>query len=131
MNRIVQVGLTCVTFAMPLLAETYKQTYPMPCSDLWPAVKATVRNSGYYGIIFLDSNEMIASFSIGAKGNGVLRVESAVLNATTPSTCELQVEPLAQSPFSNDGSDFKKRLDISLVQMRSKAPSGSTGDVSK
>jgi hypothetical protein len=40
-------------------------SYAIPCSGLWPAVKDTVRNSGYYAIVLIDDTEMVASFAIG------------------------------------------------------------------
>jgi len=55
-----------VMIAGPLFATTRKDTYDMTCNTLWPAVKGTVRNSGDYAVVFIDNDEMIASFAIGA-----------------------------------------------------------------
>jgi len=128
MERLFSFTLVLATVVSPAFADAHKETYPMACSALWPAVKSTVRNSGFYGIVFLDNTEMIASFSIGTRGNGVLRVDSAVLNVISDSSCELQLEPLAKPIFANDAADFKKRLDSTLSGMKSSQASPSKGD---
>jgi hypothetical protein len=132
MRRIAAVVFLIVIAVVPLCAKTYSEIYPMSCSALWPAVKETVRNSGDYGVVFIDGAEMIASFSIGASGNGVFRIETAVLNVKSDSSCELKVEPLAQPVFANDGADFKKRLDTALADLKtSQNSSAKRGDDAK
>jgi hypothetical protein len=91
-------------------------SYAIPCSELWPAVKDTVRNSGYYAVVLIDNTEMVASFAIGV-GQG-LRIESAVLNAKGES-CEMQVQPLYQPGLSNDDGDFKKRVGAAMAKLKS------------
>jgi len=101
-------------------AKTAKEVYTVPCSALWPAVRDAVRNSGYYAVVFLDNEEMIGSFAIGAGPN--LRIDSAILNAKGDS-CEMQVQPLYYGAlFSEDASDFKKRVDASLARLQSSPP---------
>ena len=103
----------------PLFAGTRKDIYEMTCSALGPAVKGTVRNSGDYAVVFIDNDEMIASFAIGA-GQG-LRIGSAVLNPKGD-TCEMQV---LGAPFMDDTGSFKKRMDATLTASQSTKPSPS------
>ncbi|MFZ0481471.1 MAG: hypothetical protein WAL71_20190 [Terriglobales bacterium] len=100
--------------------EQVKNTYPVNCGVLWPAVRDTVRNSGHYAVVFLDNTEMIATFAIGS-GNS-LRINSAVLDAIGD-TCEMAVQPLYYGAlFSNDAGDFKKRVASSLARLKSSKP---------
>jgi hypothetical protein len=119
MKRFVLVILLLLIAAGSPLAQAQgrnQYSYAIPCSALWPAVKDTVRNSGYYAIVLIDNNEMVASFAIGV-GQG-LRIESAVLNAKGE-TCEMQVQPLYQPSLSNDDGDFKKRVEAKMAQLKS------------
>jgi len=117
MRRFGFVILLLLTAGGSAFASAQKDLYSMPCSALWPSVKATVRNSGYYAIVMIDNTEMAASFAIGV-GQG-LRIESVVLNVKEGDTCEMQVQPLYQVGFSNDGGDFKKRVDGTMTMLKS------------
>jgi hypothetical protein len=57
---------------------------------LWPAVKECSRNSGKYGIIGIDSQEMTSFYNIGGTLGGK-RINSLVLNSQGE-TRELQVQ---------------------------------------
>jgi hypothetical protein len=108
-------------FVGPSFAKTHKDLYTVPCSVLWPAVKDTLRNSGKYGILGMDSTEMTATYSMGIGTIGQKRVNSVVLNAKGDSSCEM----VTQSGFSgftnDDAGDFKKRVDKSLAQSQQPA----------
>jgi hypothetical protein len=114
MKRLAAMSLLLLMSA-PLLAGVRKDTYPIPCSALWPAVKGTVRNSGDYAVIFLDHDELIATFSIGM-GQG-LRLGSAVLNPKGD-TCEMQVQVPGFANLADDTGSFKKRVDKTLADMQ-------------
>jgi hypothetical protein len=88
---------------------------------LWAAVKDTIRNSGKYGIIGIDSNEMTASFNIGGSWTGK-RINSVVLNAKGDSACELQVQTAFSGLGNNDYGDFKKRVEESLAKQKAAPP---------
>jgi hypothetical protein len=111
MTRFASVTLLLLIIAGPLFATPRKDIYAMPCSALWPAVKGTVRNSGEYAVVFIDDDEMIASFAIGV-GQG-FRMGSAVLNPKGD-TCEMQVQ-IHQQAFVDDAGSFKKRVDETLA----------------
>ena len=125
MKRVASVALMLLILGGPLFASTRKDIYEMTCSALWPAVKGTVRNSGDYAVVFIDNDEMIASFAIGA-GQG-LRIGSAVLNPKGD-TCEMQVQVHAQA-FMDDTGSFKKRVDATLTASQSskQSPPAKTG----
>ena len=125
MKRVASVTLMLLILGGPLFATTRKDIYEMTCSALWPAVKGTVRNSGDYAVVFIDNDEMIASFAIGA-GQG-LRIGSAVLNPKGD-TCEMQVQVHGQA-FMDDTGSFKKRVDATLTASQSskQSPPAKTG----
>ena len=116
MRRFVLTILLLLIASGLAFAEAQKEMYSVRCSTLWPAVRYTVRNSGYYAIVMIDNTEMAASFAIGI-GDG-LRIESVVLNAKGD-TCEMQVQPLYQPGLSNDAGDLKKRVDAAMANLKS------------
>ncbi len=120
MKRFVVVALMVLIVAGPSFAKTHKEVYTVPCTTLWPAVKDTLRNSGKYGIIGIDNEEMTASYNIG----GTLapkRTNSVVLNAQG-SSCEMQVQSAYSGIGNNDEGDFKKRVDASLAKLQATPP---------
>jgi hypothetical protein len=120
MRRTVVVALMLVSVALPAFAKTHKEMYTIPCSDLWPAIKDTLRNSGKYGIISIDNTDMAASFNIGGTLTGK-RINSVVLNGKE-SSCEMQVQTAYSGLVNNDEGDFKKRVDASLAQLQKSQP---------
>ena len=120
MKRFVVVSILMLSVAMPSFCKTHKDMYSVSCSVLWPAVKDALRNSGKYGILGIDSNEMTASFVIGGTLGGK-RINSVVLNGKGD-TCEMQVQTAYSGLAHNDAGDFKKRVDESLAQLKT-APS--------
>src|ERR1017187_8208929 len=120
MKRFAMAALMLLIVAGPSFAKTHKETYTVPCSTLWPAVKDTLRNSGKYGILGIENTEMTASFVIGGTLTGK-RINSVVLN-TKPEGCEMQVQTAFSGLVNNDEGDFKKRVDASLAQLQSQQP---------
>lgn len=120
MKRFAVAALTVVIVAVPSFAKTHKESYSVPCTTLWPAVRDTLRNSGKYGIIGIDSTEMTASFNIGGTLTGK-RINSVVLNSK-PEGCELQIQTAFSGLVNNDAADFKKRVDASLEKLKSAPP---------
>jgi hypothetical protein len=120
MKRFAVAALMVLIVAAPSFAKTHKETYSVPCTTLWPAVKDTLRNSGKYGIISIDNEDSTASFNIGGTLTGK-RVNSVVLN-TKPEGCEMQVQTAFSGLVNNDEADFKKRVDASLEKLKSAPP---------
>lgn len=120
MKRFAIGAIALMMTAVPSFCKTHTDTYPMPCSTLWTAVKDAVRNSGKYGILAIDNNEMTASFVIGGTLGGK-RINSVVLNSKGE-TCEMQVQTAYSGLAHNDYGDFKKRVDESLVKLKAAPP---------
>jgi len=109
-----------IALVTPAHAKTHKDTYPVPCSTLWPAVKDTLRNSGKYGIIGISNEELTASYNIG--GNLTAKRVNSVLLNTVPTGCEMQVQTAYSGFVNNDAADFKSRVDASLAKLKAAAP---------
>ena len=111
-----------VSAALPAAAKTHKDDYIIPCTTLWLAVKDVVRNSGKYGIIGINNEEMTASYNIG--GNLAGKRTNTVLLNPHGSGCEMQIQTAFSGLANNDAGDFKKRVDESLVKMNGTTQGG-------
>jgi hypothetical protein len=98
-------------------AKTHKDVYNVSCDGLWPAVKDAVRNSGKYGIVGIDNNEMSISYVIGGTLGGK-RINSVVLNRVNEKSCEMQTQTAYSGLIHNDAGDFKERVDASLAKLQ-------------
>jgi hypothetical protein len=118
MKRLV-ILILLATFAAPAFAATHRDMYKVSCDELWRALKDTLKNSGKYGIIAIDNEEMTASYNMG----GTLkekRTNSAVLNRKeNGKACELQIQSAYSGALSNDAGDLRKRVDESLAKLKS------------
>ena len=121
MLKSIAVAMTIFAVVIPAFGKTHSDIYPVSCSELWPAVKDTLRNSGKYGIIGIDNNEMTASYNIGG-GLGGKRINSLVLNSKGASSCELQTQTAFSGLAHNDAGDFKKRVEASLAKLKGSKP---------
>ncbi len=97
-------------------AKTHKDNFAVPCDVLWRAVKDAIRNSGKYGVIGIDNDEMTASYNIGGTLGGK-RTNSVILNKTSESTCEMQTQTAYTGLAHNDAGDFKERVEKSLAKL--------------
>jgi len=97
-----------VTVAVPAMAKTHYEEYNISCSTLWQGVRDTVRNSGKYGIIGIDSTEMTASFNIGGNLTGK-RINSVVLNPKGAG-CEMQIQTAFSGLVNDDAGRQVPRL---------------------
>jgi len=108
--------IALLSLALPAFAKTHREMFNVPCSELWPAVKDTLRNSGKYGIIGIENTEMTASYNMGG-GLTAKRTNSVVLNSAG-NDCELQIQTAFSGLVNNDAGDFRKRVDNSLSKLR-------------
>jgi len=115
MQRLLVV-LFLIMFGGSAIAKTHHDMFEVPCSTLWPAVKDTLRNSGKYGIIGIDNEEMTASYNIGGYMGGK-RTNSLVLNPKG-NQCELQVQTSYSGLVHNDEGDLKDRIEQSLKKLQ-------------
>lgn len=116
MKSFVPVCALVLTVA-PMFGQVQVYSYAMPCDALWPALKDTVRNSGKYAPLLLDSKEMVASFATKAIRD-TFGIESAVLDST-PVGCSLRV---VSPGLGVDNGDLKKQIDKSLAKLKAPAP---------
>ena len=120
LKPILILTLLLSSLSVPAFGKTHKDVFEVPCTTLWPAVKDVLRNSGKYGIIGIDSQEMTASYNIGGTLGGK-RVNSLVLNAQGDK-CEMQVQTAYSGLIHDDAGDFRKRVDESLAKQKGAPP---------
>ena len=115
------LALLLIAVTVPALGKTHKDVFDVPCSQLWPAVKDTLRNSGKYGIISIDNGEMTASYNIGGNLTGK-RMNTLLLNSQGDNSCEMQIQTAFSGIANNDEGDMKKRVTASLAKLKAAAP---------
>ena len=134
--RLAVVVVALLTFALALPAfgagdKTYKNTYPVPCSELWDAVKVALGNPDNYKDVKSDDDKMTAEYNvkhsmhwsvIGAVNQGKNHVSLAPIGAT----CEMSVVSMYSGLSHNDQGDFKKRVDGALAKLQAPKPAEPT-----
>src|SRR5664280_3242566 len=124
------VALMSLAVAMPAFGagdKTYKTTYPVPCSELWSAVKVALANPDNYKDVQSDEDKMTAEYNvkhsihwsvIGAVNQGKNHVSIAPIGTTS----EMRVVSMYSGLSHNDQGDFKKRVDESLAKLQAPKP---------
>jgi len=123
-TRLVLAALMLFALDLPALGKTYKSAYPVPCSDLWAAVKDTLSNpQNNYEVKEIDENAMHADYDV--KHAAHVTISGAILQRTNKVTlvpqgaaCEMQVVSNWSGIEHSDRSDFKKRVDESLAKLK-------------
>ena len=125
------VALVSLAVAMPAFGagnKTYKTTYPVPCSEVWGAVKVALGNPDNYKDVQSDEDKMTADYNvkhsihwsvIGAVNQG----KNSVSLLPTGTTCEMSVVSMYSGLSHNDQGDFKKRVDEALAKLKAATPS--------
>jgi hypothetical protein len=126
-KRIVVMALMSLVLALPMIGETYKDTYPVACSDLWPAVKDALSNPDNYTVVKNDDGKMSATYKV--KHNVHVTITGALLQRDNKVTlvqkgtsCEMQVVSNYSGFEHDDRGDFKKRVDDSLAKPKATKP---------
>jgi len=126
-TKLLVAALISLALALPAFGETYKSTYPIPCSDLWGAVKDTLSKAENYNVVKSDDAKMTASYKV--KHAAHVTITGAVLQRTNKVTlvsqgtgCEMQVVSNYSGFEHNDRDDFKKRVDESLAKLKDAKP---------
>jgi hypothetical protein len=121
--RLVIGALVALSLALPAFGWTYKSTYPVPCSEVWPAVKDTLGDAEHYAVVQSDDAKMTASYNV--KHSAHVNVSGAVLQRTNKVTlvskgtgCEMQVVSNFSGWEHNDRGDFKNRVDEALAKRK-------------
>ncbi len=125
------VAFMSLAVAMPAFGagnKTYKTTYPVPCSEVWGAVKVALGNPDNYKDVQSNEDKMTADYNvkhsvhwsvIGAVNQGKNRVSLL----PTGTTCEMSVVSMYSGLSHNDQGDFKKRVDEALAKLKAATPS--------
>ena len=127
-TKLVVVVLVSIAFVLPAFGKTYKSTYPVPCSELWGAVKDTLSNPENYSIEESDDTQMTAAYKV--KHAAHVTITGAALQRTNHVTlvskgaeCEMRVGSNYSGFEHDDKGDFRKRVDESLAKLKEATPS--------
>ena len=130
MMKFAVVVLMSLALALPSFGagkKTYKTTYPVPCSELWGAVKVALGNPDNYKDVQSDEDKMTADYNvkhsihwsvIGAVNQG----KNQVTLLPVGTTCEMSVMSMYSGLSHNDQGDFKKRVDEALAKLKESKP---------
>ena len=127
-TRFVLAALLCIALVLPAFGKTYKNTYPVACSEVWSAVKDTLSNpDNNYEVVENDDAKMTASYNV--KHAAHVTIAGAILQRTNKVTlvpmanaCEMQVVSNFSGWEHNDKGDFRKRVDESLAKLKNAPP---------
>jgi len=135
MRLAILVAATLVlALALPAFGagnKTYKNTYPVACSELWGAVKVALGNPDNYKDVQSDEDKMTAEYNvkhsihwsvIGAVNQGKNHVSLVPIGIT----CEMNVVSMYSGLSHNDQGDFKKRVDEALAKPQAPKPAEPT-----
>ncbi len=130
-TKLVFLALLSLALALPAFSvgsKTYKTTYPVPCSQVWGAVKVALANPDNYKDVQSDEDKMTAEYNVkhslhwsitGAINQG----KNSVTLLPVGTTCEMSVVSMFSGLSHNDQGDFKKRVDESLAKLKNAPPS--------
>ena len=113
MRKIITLGLlmTSMCLVLPAFGKTYKTTYPVACTEVWPAVKSTLGNPDNYNVTVSDDHKMAAEYDV--KHSAHVNISGALLQRKNHVTllpkgtgCEMQVV----SNYSGWGTQRSGRL---------------------
>jgi len=126
-TRSVVVVWIAVVLALPSFGKTSKNTYPVPCSDIWAAVKDVLSNPENYNVE--ESNDTLMSASYKVKHAAHVTISGAVLQranhvslVSKGAECEMQVKSNYSGFEHNDSSDFRKRVEESFAKLKGSKP---------
>ena len=127
MMRVVVVALLSLTLVVPTFGGTHKDNYPVPCSELWAAVKDTLGNPANYSIVTTDNTQMTASYdvkhAVHTSITGAAMQQTNTVALTPQGTgCGMTVHSSYSGWNHNDAGDFKKRVDESLAKLQAAKP---------
>ena len=115
-SRLVVAILLTLVLAVLVFGKTYKSTYPVPCSEVWAAVKDTLSNPDNYNVQESDDAPTTASYSekhaahFTLTGSIPQRTNKVGLVTIGPG-CAMHVVSNFSGWKHNDEGDFKKRVD--------------------
>ena len=127
LERIALVPCMVLLAVAPAWGETYKNTYPVACSEIWPAVQATLADQEHYAKVKIDEAKMSGEYqpkhNVHVDISGVLlQCMNKVRLVPKGTGCEMQVVSNYSGWGHDDKSDFKKRVDDALIKEKTAAP---------
>jgi len=114
--------------AVPALARP-RGIYPVPCNDLWAAVKDTLENTTNYAIMSMNEGTQKASFFV--IGDLVTYTDRIALTAREGG-CAMKENFVQLGPDNEDWRQFHHRVARSLAKLQAakpKPPEPSTGQL--
>jgi hypothetical protein len=115
------------TLALPVFGKTYKNSYSVPCGQVWTGVKATLANADNYTVDEMDDAQMKATYDV--KHQAHVNVSGALLQRKNKvsllpkgSGCEMDVVSNYSGWEHNDQGDFKQRVDEAMANMNATPP---------
>jgi hypothetical protein len=127
LQRIALLPCMVLLAVAPARGETYKNSYPTACSEIWPAVKATLADQEHYAKVKIDDAKMNAAYqpkhNVHVDISGVLLQRMNKVRLVPKGTgCEMQVVSNYSGWGHDDQSDFKKRVDDAMIKPKTAAP---------
>lgn len=127
-TRFVIVAFLSFALVPPAFPKTYKNTYPLPCGEVWSAVKDTLSNpDNNYEVMENDDAKMMATYNV--KHAAHVTITGAILQRANKVTlvpmgnaCEMQVVSNFSGWEHNDKGDFRKRVDEALAKGKNAVP---------
>ena len=131
--RLTVLGFMLLALALPMFGETYKDSYPIPCTDVWSAVKDTLSNPENYSVKGSDDAKMTASYKVKHSihvtiTETILQRANKVTLVPNATGCEMQVVSNYSGIEHDDKDDFKKRVDESLAKEKGEQQPEPTAD---
>jgi hypothetical protein len=106
---------------MSTLGETYKNSCSIACTDIWPAVKATLADQEHHARVIVNDEKMKADYQ--PKHTVHVDVSGTLLQRTNHVTlipkdgvCEMDVVSNYSGWGHDVNADFKKRVDDNLTK---------------
>jgi hypothetical protein len=125
--RLVLVAMLSLALALPAFGKTSKNTYPVPCSELWGAVKDVLSNAENYNVE--ESNDTLMAATYKVKHAAHVTISGAVLQranhvslVSKGTECEMQVKSNYSGFEHNDSGDFRKRVEESFAKLKGSKP---------
>jgi hypothetical protein len=101
--------------------ETYHSSYSVACSNIWPAVRATLADQDHYAKVIINDEKMKADYQpkhtvhVDISGTLLQRMNHVTLKPKGDG-CEMDVVSNYSGWGHDDQSDFKKRVDDTLTK---------------
>ena len=118
---IVVGTLMSLVLVLPASGKTYKNTYSVPCGQVWDAVKSTLGNAENYAQVKIDDARMTADYQpkhsvhVDITGTVLQRMNHVTL-ISKGTGCAMNVVSNWSGWGHEDQGDFKKRVDESLAK---------------